>query len=169
MKPFPGIVSVKVKKGKGVCSFLSRVVSLLTSQQVLFVVNNPEVFKNPGSDNTYVIFGEAKVEQDNVNQALADNLAQFKPSELANDDDIPDLVPTTETTASTTESTLADIDNLAQLVIDQTSCSKAAAVKALNETNGDVVAAIMVSSFSYSFFLVSFSQQTLIIQKVTAL
>jgi hypothetical protein len=42
------------------------------------------------------------------------------------------------------ESALADIDNLAQLVIDQTSCSKAAAVKALNETNGDVVAAIMV-------------------------
>jgi hypothetical protein len=41
------------------------------------------------------------------------------------------------------ESTIADIDNLAQLVIDQTSCSKAAAIKALNETNGDVVSAIM--------------------------
>jgi hypothetical protein len=66
----------------------------------LFVVNNPEIFKNPGSDNTYVIFGEAKVEQDNVNQALADNLAQFKQSEAAADDDIPDLVPSAD--ASTT-------------------------------------------------------------------
>lgn len=60
-------------------------------------MNNPEVFKNPGSDNTYVIFGEAKVEQDNVNQALAENLAQFKNADLGGgDDDIPALVPTGE-------------------------------------------------------------------------
>jgi hypothetical protein len=59
-------------------------------------VNNPEVFKNPGNDNTYVIFGEAKVEQDNVNQALAENLAQFKDTGLGGDadDEIPALVPT---------------------------------------------------------------------------
>jgi hypothetical protein len=64
------------------------------------------------------------------------------------------------------ESTLADIDNLAQLVIDQTSCSKAAAVKALNETNGDVVAAIMVSSFPTSlslyFFVPNFVRKLLL-------
>jgi NACalpha-BTF3-like transcription factor len=44
---------------------------------------------------------------------------------------------------SVAESTIADIDNLAQLVIEQTSCTKAVAIKALNETNGDVVSAIM--------------------------
>lgn len=29
--------------------------------QILFVINNPDVFKSPASD-TYIIFGEAKIE-----------------------------------------------------------------------------------------------------------
>eukprot|EP00958_Prasinococcus_capsulatus_P022434 scaffold3164_cov376-Prasinococcus_capsulatus_cf.AAC.3 len=34
-------------------------------QQILFVVSNPDVFKSPNSD-TYVIFGEAKIEDLNA-------------------------------------------------------------------------------------------------------
>merc|ERR550532_3646034 len=45
MKPVPGIVRVTVKKMKN----------------ILFVISKPDVHKAPNSD-TYVIFGEAKIE-----------------------------------------------------------------------------------------------------------
>lgn len=45
MKPVPSIVRVTVKKSKN----------------VLFVISKPDVHKSPSS-NTYVIFGEAKIE-----------------------------------------------------------------------------------------------------------
>jgi len=45
MKAVPGIVRVTVKKAKN----------------ILFVISKPDVFKNPGTD-TYIIFGEAKIE-----------------------------------------------------------------------------------------------------------
>lgn len=44
LKAVPGVNRVTVRKSKN----------------ILFVINKPEVFKNPGSD-TYIIFGEAKV------------------------------------------------------------------------------------------------------------
>lgn len=34
------------------------------------MIQNPDVFKSPSSDNTYVIFGEAKIE-DMTNAALS--------------------------------------------------------------------------------------------------
>merc|ERR1711943_42070 len=45
MKPVPGIVRVTVKKSKN----------------ILFVISKPDVHKAPSSD-TYVVFGEAKIE-----------------------------------------------------------------------------------------------------------
>merc|ERR1711982_50258 len=45
MKPVPGIVRVTVKKSKN----------------ILFVISNPDVHKSPSSD-TYIVFGEAKIE-----------------------------------------------------------------------------------------------------------
>ena len=45
MRPIPGIYRMSVKK----------------SNQVLFVINRPDVYKSPTAD-TYVIFGEAKTE-----------------------------------------------------------------------------------------------------------
>lgn len=45
MKPVPSIVRVTVKKSKN----------------ILFVISKPDVHKSPSS-NTYVIFGEAKIE-----------------------------------------------------------------------------------------------------------
>lgn len=35
-------------------------VTIRKSKNILFVINKPDVFKNPASD-TYIIFGEAKV------------------------------------------------------------------------------------------------------------
>ena len=53
MRPIGGVTRMAVKK----------------SNQVLFVISNPDVFKSPSSD-TYVIFGEAKTE-DNSQMAAA--------------------------------------------------------------------------------------------------
>jgi len=60
MKQIPGIVRVTVKKAKN----------------ILFVISKPDVFKSPASD-TYIIFGEAKIEDIN-SQAQAAAAEQFK-------------------------------------------------------------------------------------------
>merc|ERR1711948_209263 len=59
MKPLPGIVRVTVKKSKN----------------ILFVISSPDVHKSPNSD-TYIIFGEAKIE-DLSAQAQASAAQQF--------------------------------------------------------------------------------------------
>merc|ERR1712117_700356 len=59
MKPVPGIVRVTVKKSKN----------------ILFVISNADVHKSPNSD-TYVVFGEANVE-DLSAQAQASAAKQF--------------------------------------------------------------------------------------------
>merc|ERR1712176_1234694 len=62
MKPLPGIVRVTVKKSKN----------------ILFVISNPDVHKSPNSD-TYIIFGEAKIE-DLSAQAQANAASAFTQS-----------------------------------------------------------------------------------------
>ena len=43
---------------------------MLCSLQILFVIQNPDVFKSPASD-TYIIFGEAKIEDLSANAQQA--------------------------------------------------------------------------------------------------
>merc|ERR1719479_62225 len=59
MKPVPNIVRVTVKKSKN----------------ILFVISKPDVHKSPNSD-TYIVFGEAKIE-DLSAQAQASAAQQF--------------------------------------------------------------------------------------------
>merc|ERR1719453_502090 len=77
MKQVPGIVRCTVKKAKN----------------ILFVITKPDVFKSPASE-TYIIFGEAKIEDIN-SQAQAAAAEQFKAPEdgAADDDDDDDEVP----------------------------------------------------------------------------
>merc|ERR1712070_945454 len=63
-KPVPGIMRVTVKKSKN----------------ILFVISKPDVFKSPASD-TYIIFGEAKIE-DLSAQAQTAAAEQFKAPQL---------------------------------------------------------------------------------------
>jgi NACalpha-BTF3-like transcription factor len=65
MKPVPGIMRVTVKKSKN----------------ILFVIAKPDVFKSPASD-TYIIFGEAKIE-DLSAQAQQQAAQQFKEPSMA--------------------------------------------------------------------------------------
>ncbi|XP_006832322.1 PREDICTED: NAC-alpha domain-containing protein 1 [Chrysochloris asiatica] len=121
-------------------------VTIQKSKNILFVISKPDVFKSPASD-TYVVFGEAKIEDlsQQVHKAAAE---KFK-------------VPA-EPSAHTTESTpglqakpecpeeeevkvdeagleLRDIE----LVMAQASVSRAKAVQALRDNHSDIVNAIM--------------------------
>mmetsp|Transcript_52748 Transcript_52748/g.132688 ORF Transcript_52748/g.132688 Transcript_52748/m.132688 type:complete len:208 (+) Transcript_52748:73-696(+) len=135
MKPFPGIVRVTVKKAKN----------------ILFVIAKPDVYKSPGSE-TYVVFGEAKIE-DMSSTALTNKAKQV----LA--DDAPAAVPASDEAAKPEEKPAAAADAAAddgeqvdetgveqkdiELVMTQTSVTRAQAVKALKKNEGDIVNAIM--------------------------
>ncbi|KAF9624864.1 hypothetical protein IFM89_015418 [Coptis chinensis] len=62
MKAIPGVSHVTIKKSKN----------------ILFVISKPDAFKSPTSD-TYVIFGEAKIEDVDETQAAE----QFKAPDLS--------------------------------------------------------------------------------------
>jgi len=139
MKQVPGIVRVTVKKAKN----------------ILFVISKPDVFKSPASD-TYIVFGEAKIEDIN-NQTNLQQLDQFKNPEpriaadvasVAGGDDVPPLTGAgggpaggaADSGESVDESGL-DPDEV-QTVMTQTSCTRAQAVKALKKS-GNIVDAIL--------------------------
>merc|ERR1712154_10770 len=96
-------------------------------------ISKPDVFKSPASD-TYIIFGEAKIEDIN-SQAAAAAAEQFKTPDVADDDDMPALVD-----GDVDESGL-DPDEI-QTVIDQAHCTRAKAVAALRKNN-NIVDAIL--------------------------
>merc|ERR1711976_1093192 len=75
MKQVSGIVRVTIKKAKN----------------ILFVISKPDVFKSQGSD-TYIIFGEAKIEDMN-SQAQAAAAEQFNkaPEAAVEAEDVPEL------------------------------------------------------------------------------
>ncbi|KAF2323702.1 hypothetical protein GH714_036646 [Hevea brasiliensis] len=72
MKPIPGVSRVTVKKSKN---------HRLLLKSDFFVISKPDVFKSPTSD-TYVIFGEAKIE-DLSSQLQTQAAEQFKAPDLS--------------------------------------------------------------------------------------
>merc|ERR1712027_164062 len=55
-------------------------VTIRKSKNILFVINKPDVYKNPASD-TYIVFGEAKIE-DLTQQAQMEAAQKFKAAEM---------------------------------------------------------------------------------------
>eukprot|EP00397_Hematodinium_sp_SG-2012_P044694 GEMP01049977.1.p1 GENE.GEMP01049977.1~~GEMP01049977.1.p1 ORF type:complete len:190 (+),score=51.76 GEMP01049977.1:36-605(+) len=126
MKAVPDIIRVTVKKSKN----------------VLLVIQTPEVFKSPASD-TYIVFGEAKIED--LSAAAHEKAAQqFQPTEISASSEIPKIVVEEEENEEVDEEGLGEKD--IELVMSQVACSRAKAVKALKEHNGDMVEAIMTLS-----------------------
>ena len=131
MKPVEGIHRVTVKKSKN----------------ILFVIKKPEVFKSVAS-NTYVIFGEAKIEDLSAQQQAA-AAQQFQQT--------PEFTQASTQDGSTTENNNDDDDaeedgevdetgvegKDIDLVMAQASVSRAKAVKALKNNDNDIVNAIM--------------------------
>merc|ERR1712200_223106 len=54
-------------------------VTIRKSRNILFVINKPDVYKNPASD-TYIVFGEAKIEDLNQKAHMA-AVEKFKAAE----------------------------------------------------------------------------------------
>jgi len=132
LKPVPGVTRVAIRK----------------TRQMLFVINKPEVFKNSTSD-TYVVFGEAKIE-DLTQQAQMQAAQKFKDAqelqakakELAKPDAIVEEDEEEEADEGDIDMTGVEEKDV-DLVIQQANCSKAKAVKALKKNEGDIVNAIM--------------------------
>jgi nascent polypeptide-associated complex subunit alpha len=109
----------------------------LIQLQVLIVLQNPDVYKSQNSD-TYVVFGEAKMEDMNSQmQANAAQQFQTQAEAAQAEDDVPELEEGDDEDAEGVDA--KDIE----LVMNQASVSKGKAIRALKSTNGDVVNAIM--------------------------
>ncbi|KAJ1271132.1 hypothetical protein BS78_06G105500 [Paspalum vaginatum] len=125
MKPITGVSRVTVKKSKN----------------MLFVISKPDVFKSPNSD-TYVIFGEAKIE-DLSSQLQTQAAEQFKAPDLSQ------MIQKPETSGLGQEDNEEEVDETGvepkdiELVMTQASVSRPKAVKALKSAGGDIVSAIM--------------------------
>ncbi|XP_013375967.1 PREDICTED: NAC-alpha domain-containing protein 1 [Chinchilla lanigera] len=123
-------------------------ITIQKSKNILFVIAKPDVFKSPASD-TYVVFGEAKIEDlsQQVHKAAAE---KFKvPSEslalVPESAPGPQLRPELEEEEEEEEEVdetgleLRDIE----LVMAQANVSRAKAVRALRDNHSDIVNAIM--------------------------
>lgn len=150
MKPVPGIIRVTVKKSKTVCTSATLISD--HCKQILFVISKPDVYKSPSSD-TYIIFGEAKIEDLSSNPAINAARQFERPTgEVKGEEEVPELVepgaapPKKEAVEESTEA--VDETGLEpkdiELVMAQAGVKRAAAVKALRKTDGDIVNAIMV-------------------------
>ena len=122
LKPVDGVTRVTLKKGKN----------------MLFVIAQPDVYKNPNSE-TYVIFGEAKVE-DPTQNALGAAARQFEEAAVAGGDAAP--APAAAAESETVDESGVEPNDI-ELVVGQTGATRAAAVKAIREAGGDIVNAIM--------------------------
>jgi nascent polypeptide-associated complex subunit alpha len=134
MRPIPGVVRMSVKK----------------SNQVLFVITKPDVYKSPTAD-TYVIFGEAKTEDSGQMAAAAAQAVQAQQQAAAAA--AQQAGPAKGSSEPVSEEPAGDEISPAEeegmepkdieLVMSQAGCSRAKAVKALKENDNDLVNAIM--------------------------
>ena len=163
MKPVPGIMRVTVKKSKNVrrrrrsspprgrwalrapcprSAGLRPHPAPPPRAQILFVIQKPDVFKSPASD-TYIIFGEAKIE-DLSAQAQTAAAEQFKAPDVPK----PELTKAPQQAIEEVEND-EEVDESGvepkdvDLVMSQAGVSRAKAIKALKTNDGDIVNAIM--------------------------
>ena len=133
MKPVPGILRVTVKKSKN----------------VLFAINKPDAFKSPNAD-TYVVFGEAKSEDQGAAQQQAMAAKQFQQQQQAQAAAppappaaaMPEMAEDPEEDDDAEDETGVDAKDI-ELVMSQAGCARSKAVKALKENDGDLVNSIM--------------------------
>jgi len=143
----PGITRVTLRRPKG----------------ILFVINQPEVYKSPSS-NTYIVFGEAKIEDLN-SQAQASAAQQLAAAEShdhaghdhsghdhSHDNGKGKAIETGDDKKDDDEDDGEEVDASGledkdiELVMTQASVSRKKAVNALKENDNDIVNSIMALS-----------------------
>ncbi|EGW12488.1 Nascent polypeptide-associated complex subunit alpha, muscle-specific form [Cricetulus griseus] len=126
-------------------------VTIRKSKNILFVITKPDVYKSPASD-TYIVFGEAKIE-DLSQQAQLAAAEKFKVQGEA----VSNIQENTQTPTVQEESEEEEVDETGvevkdiELVMSQANVSRAKAVRALKNNSNDIVNAIMVSDWSLFF------------------
>ncbi|KAL2542381.1 Nascent polypeptide-associated complex subunit alpha-like protein 2 [Abeliophyllum distichum] len=131
MKPVTGVSRVTIKRTKN----------------ILFFISKPDVFKSPNSE-TYVIFGEAKIE-DLSSQLQTQAAQQFRMPDMSSMMAKSDASAAAVASATQAEEEDEEIDETGveardiDLVMTQAGVSRSKAVKALKTHNGDIVSAIM--------------------------
>ncbi|XP_057951279.1 nascent polypeptide-associated complex subunit alpha-like protein 2 isoform X2 [Malania oleifera] len=120
-------------------------VTIKRTKNILFFISKPDVFKSPNSE-TYVIFGEAKIE-DLSSQLQTQAAQQFRMPDMAS------VMAKSENAAGAngapTDEEEEEVDETGveprdiDLVMTQAGVSRSKAVKALKTHNGDIVSAIM--------------------------
>lgn len=130
LKPVTGINRVTIKKGKA----------------FVISIDDPDVWKTPGNENSYIIFGKPNMDGLQTGQ---NEINQFKNPVTPEGAEEPKVeVPSAETTAKV-ETLSADLDETGltpdniKMVMEYTQCTRADAVKVLRETGDDSVNAIM--------------------------
>jgi len=127
---------------------------------MLFVIASPDVYKSPNSE-TYIVFGEAKIEDMSQQAQLAassqlggsgggglSSIGKTAKPPADDDEDVPDLEPADEGEVDETGVDPKDID----LVVQQVGCSRGKAVRALKESGGDLINASKFSMYSLQLF-----------------
>ncbi|EHA97321.1 Putative nascent polypeptide-associated complex subunit alpha-like protein [Heterocephalus glaber] len=119
-------------------------VTIRKSKNILFVITKaPDVYKSPTSD-TYIVFGEAKIE-DLSQQAQLAGAEKFKVQGEA----VSNIQENTQTPTVQEESEEEEVDETGvevkdiELVMSQANVSGAKAVRALKNNSNDIVNAIM--------------------------
>merc|ERR1712107_964446 len=122
-------------------------VTIRKSKNILFVINNPDVYKNPASD-TYIVFGEAKIE-DLSQQAQMQAAEKFKAAEVPQPTEMgasgttgPSAIPEEDEDDGEVDASGVE-DKDIELVMSQANVSRSKAVKALKNNANDIVNAIM--------------------------
>ena len=130
LKPVSGVNRVTIKQNKN----------------VIIVISAPEVYKSPVSD-TYVIFGEAKVDDQNAKFKGLSNFDKDLEAEVPLESDKVEVKEEGETKNETASSTAVSAEGVnekdIELVIAQTKKSREEAIAALKAANGDMVTAIL--------------------------
>ncbi|XP_069119955.1 nascent polypeptide-associated complex subunit alpha-like isoform X2 [Argopecten irradians] len=121
-------------------------VTIRKSKNILFVINRPDVYKSPASD-TYIVFGEAKIE-DLSQQAQMQAAEKFKtpenPMSLGGESPSTIAEPIQEESEEEGEVDESGVEAKdIELVMSQANVSRSKAVKALKNNNNDIVNAIM--------------------------
>jgi len=122
-------------------------VTIRKSKNILFVINKPDVYKNPSSD-TYIVFGEAKIE-DLSQQAQMEAAKSFQNAQAAAPTEMGGSGTTGHAAIPEEEEDDGEIDETGveakdiELVMSQANVSRSKAVKALKNNDNDIVNAIM--------------------------
>merc|ERR1711872_232146 len=116
LKPVTGVSRVTIRKSKN----------------ILFIISRPDVYQSPGSD-TYIVFGEAKIE-DLSQQAQMAAAEKFKAPERP----AGQIAEPTKVMPPVDEESGVEAKDI-ELVMQQANCTKAKAVKALKKCDNDIV------------------------------